>query len=76
MSSAQVIDTIAEIENSLPLLATANEAAKALRTSGRNIRRLIVAGRITALRARESGSSRVLIPRAEIGRYMRSLVQP
>ncbi len=72
--SSQVIDTIAEIEASLPLLATADEAAKVLRTSGRNLRRMIVAGRITALRACEGGSSRVLIPRAEIGRYMRSMV--
>ena len=71
-----VTDTITEIENSLPVLATANEAAKVLRTSGRNIRRMIVAGRITALRAQESGSSRVLIPRAEIGRYLRGLVCP
>ncbi len=69
-----ISDSISEIENSLPALATANEAAKVLRTSGRNLRRMIVAGRITALRAKDSGSSRVLIPRAEIGRYLRSLV--
>lgn len=71
-----ISDSINEIEASLPALATANEAARALRMSGRNLRRLIVAGRITALRAQESGSSRVLIPRAEVGRYLRSLVQP
>lgn len=68
-----ISDSISEIENSLPALATANEAAKVLRMSGRNLRRMIVAGRISALRARESGSSRVLVPRAEIGRYLRSL---
>lgn len=71
-----VSDCITEIENSLPALATADEAAKALRMSGRNLRRLVVAGRITALRAKESSTSRVLIPRAEVGRYLRSLVSP
>ena len=69
-------EAIAEIEASLPALATASEAANALRCSPRHLRRLIVAGRIGAMRERESGSSRVIIPRAEIGRYLRSLVSP
>ena len=34
---------------------------------------MIAVGRLKALRARESGSSRVLIPRVEIERYLRSL---
>jgi hypothetical protein len=74
---SHLIEAINEIEASLPALATAGEAAHALRMSPRNLRRLIVAGRIGAMRERESGSSRVLVPRAEIGRYLRSLaVQP
>ena len=73
---SQLIEAINEIEAGLPALATASEAANALRTSPRNLRRLIVAGRLGAMRKRESGSSRVLIPRAEIGRYLRSLVSP
>ncbi|MES1186900.1 MAG: helix-turn-helix domain-containing protein [Myxococcales bacterium] len=62
------IDWIAETVADLPPLATAAEAAKALRTSPRNLRRHVAAGRLKALRAEEAGSSRVLIPRAEIAR--------
>lgn len=65
-------DWIAEVVGALPLLATANEAARALRTTPRNLRRMIAAGRITAVRSRESGSSRVLVPRAAIASYLAS----
>jgi excisionase family DNA binding protein len=71
---SHLIEAFSEIEKSLPALLTASEAANLLRTSPRNLRRLIVAGRIASLRERETGSSRVLIPRAEIGRYLTSLV--
>lgn len=71
---SHLIEAVAEIENSLPAILTASEAAHALRTSARQLRRLIVAGRIGAMREHASGSSRVLVPRAEIGRYLRSLV--
>ncbi len=57
----------------LPPLLTAAEATTVLRTSRRNLHRLVMAGRIQALRATESGSSRVLIPRAALEKYLRSL---
>lgn len=63
-------DWIAEVVRELPPLATANEAARALRTTPRNLRRMIAAGRITAVRSRESGSSRVLVPRTSIASYL------
>lgn len=54
-------------------LLTIAETARMLRMSDRNLRRLIARGRIKAMRARQTGSSRVLIPREEIERYLRSL---
>jgi excisionase family DNA binding protein len=64
-----IADTVARLEP----LTTIGEAAKSLRTSTSSIRRLMAVGRIHAVRQRESGSSRVLIPRLEIERYLRGL---
>jgi excisionase family DNA binding protein len=69
-------DWISDTVASLKPLTTADEAANALRTSPRTIKRMIADGRLTAVRARESGSSRVLIPRAEISRYLLGLASP
>jgi excisionase family DNA binding protein len=66
------LDWIADVVAPLPALATAQEASAALRTSPRNLRRHIAAGRLQAIRAEEAGSSRVLIPRAEIERFLRA----
>jgi excisionase family DNA binding protein len=66
-------DWIADIVGQLSPLVTAGEAAAVLRTSLRNLRRLIVAGQIHSVRPVERGSSRVLIPRASIERYLRAL---
>jgi excisionase family DNA binding protein len=66
-------DWVADVVAKLHPLCTAGEAANALRTSTRNLRRMIADGRLGAVRAVESGSSRVLVPRAEIERYLRSL---
>jgi hypothetical protein len=63
-------DWISETVAHLPALATASEASAVLRTSTRNLRRHI--GRIRAFRAEETGSSRVLIPRAELERFLRA----
>ena len=65
-------DWVAETVSGLKPLATAAEASAALRTSPRNLRRHIAAGRLRAIRAEESGSSRVLIPRCEIERFLRA----
>jgi excisionase family DNA binding protein len=69
-------DWIADTVASLAPLTTASEAAAALRTSPRNLRRMIADGRICAVRAKETGSSRVLIARVEIARYLRGLETP
>jgi excisionase family DNA binding protein len=66
-------DWISETVSTLAPICTAAEAAAVLRTTTRNLRRMVARGRINAVRACDGGSSRVLIPRAEIGRYLRSL---
>lgn len=66
------IDWIADTVRELKPLTTASEAAEALRMSARHLRRHIAAGRITAVRATEIGSSRVLVPRTEIERFLRA----
>lgn len=61
---------ISDVVATLPALATVPEACSALRTSPRNLRRMIADGRLRALRATETGSSRVLIPRREVERFL------
>jgi len=65
---------IGEAVASLPPLATAKETAAVLRTTPRNLRRHVIAGRITSVRAELGGSSRVLFPRAEVARFLRACV--
>lgn len=67
---------IADVLATLPALATAKEASAALRTTPRNLRRLIVSGRLTAVHATSRATSRVLVPRAAIESYLRGLVNP
>lgn len=43
--------------------------------SPRNLRRLYAAGRIKTFRPREGVSTRVLVPRLEIERYLRASVE-
>jgi excisionase family DNA binding protein len=64
---------IADAVAGLQPLATAAETCAVLRTSSRNLRRMIAAGRIKAIKTRETGPSRVLVPRVEIERFLRSL---
>lgn len=64
---------IADVVATLRPLCTIDEAAELLRTSTRNLRRLIAAGRIETVRSRQGGGSRVLIPRVELGRFLRGL---
>jgi excisionase family DNA binding protein len=54
----------------LPALCTLKEAASALRMSTRTVQRYIACGRLRAARL-DSGSSRLLIPRAELERLIR-----
>jgi excisionase family DNA binding protein len=66
-------DWIADAVSALRPLATVNETCAVLRTSTRNLRRMIATGRLRAVRSRVGGSSRVLVPRVEIETYLRSL---
>lgn len=54
----------------LPALCRLDEVATALRTSKRTVRRLIASGRLRVARLEIGGSSRVLIPRAELERIV------
>ncbi|HVY27034.1 MAG TPA: helix-turn-helix domain-containing protein [Polyangiaceae bacterium] len=65
-------DWIAETVAELPALATVKETASVLRTTPRNLRRHVAAGRLRAIRAEETGSSRVLFPRSEVARFLRA----
>lgn len=55
----------------LPALCTITEAAKALRSSARTIRRLLALGRLRAAKLNMGGSARVLVPRSELERLVR-----
>ena len=67
--NAWVRDTVA----GLPATVTTDEACEALRMSRRNLYRIVAAGKLHARKTAEAGSSRLLIPRAEIERYLRNL---
>ncbi|MDB4984932.1 MAG: hypothetical protein JWN04_110 [Myxococcaceae bacterium] len=55
----------------LPTLCSVDEAAKALRSSTRTIRRLLATGRLRAAKLAIGGSSKLLVPRIEIERLVR-----
>ncbi len=57
----------------LPALCSAAEAAAALRVSVRTLKRYVAAGAIKAIQHRQAGSSRMLISRSELTRYLTSL---
>jgi excisionase family DNA binding protein len=67
-------DWIEDAIGQLRPLATVKEVASVLRTSDRNARRMLADGRLQPVRSRAGGSSRVLIARTEVGRYLRSRV--
>lgn len=58
----------------LPTLCTLAEAAKALRSSPRTVRRLLAAGRLRAAKLSLGGSARVLVPRVELERLVRESI--
>lgn len=65
-------DWVRDVIANLPPLATISETAEALRMSRRNVSRLLARGRLDAVRTGVGGgSSRVLIARAEIARFLR-----
>lgn len=66
-------DWVDEALATAPPLLTVLEAAVLLRMSRRQFYRLLSVGRIKAFRSTESGSSRNLVPKTEIARYLRTL---
>ena len=71
-------DWVRDVVVKLPPLVTISETAEALRMSRRHVSRLLARGRLDAVRTGVGGgSSRVLIARAEIARFLRRLhVEP
>ncbi|HET9930837.1 MAG TPA: helix-turn-helix domain-containing protein [Polyangiaceae bacterium] len=67
------IDWVAEVIAGLPALVTVKEAVAALRMSRRHFYRLVARGQIKTVQQSTGGSSRHLIARGEIARYLRSL---
>jgi excisionase family DNA binding protein len=67
------IDLIDQTLADLPRFLLVEETAKVLRVSRRTVARYIATGRIRVLKADDSGSCRVLVPRAELERYLRGL---
>lgn len=65
-------DWISEAIGSLPALVTAKEATAVLRCSRRTLAREIARGRIDAVRQGD-GCAKVLVPRAELARYLEGL---
>jgi len=66
-------DWVQDVLTNLPALVTTSEAAKVLRMSSRNVSRLLARGQLSSVRTGFGGSSRVLIARVEIARFLRHL---
>ncbi len=65
---------VREALEGLPAIVTIAEAARVLRMSGRNVRRLIAVGRIQSLKVCTGpGAGRVLFARSEVARFLESL---
>lgn len=66
-------DWIDETVSALPPLARIGEVCELLRIDERTARRLVASGTLRAVKARETGSARLLFPRAEVARYLSAL---
>jgi excisionase family DNA binding protein len=66
-------DWIAEVVSELPPICNVVEAYTVLRTTRRNIYRLVASGRLHAVRPAAGGSARLLVPRSSIETYLRRL---
>ncbi|HVW26229.1 MAG TPA: hypothetical protein VHC69_12725 [Polyangiaceae bacterium] len=67
---------VAEAIRDLPPICKLPEVARVTRFSVRHLRRYIDAGQLRTLRATTGGSSRLLVARAEVGRFLAGMVQP
>jgi excisionase family DNA binding protein len=59
-----------ELSDLLPVMLTFGDAQEVLCTSTRTLRGILSRGEIRCVRSKRSGSSRVLIPRAELLRWL------
>lgn len=66
-------DWLEDALGGLPPMLTVDEAMAVLRCSRRQVYRLTSTGRVPALRARATGPSRLLIPRAGLRDYLAGL---
>ncbi len=64
---------IVEALAGLPPILTTDEVCRVLRCTRRHLYRMQASGLIPGVRAKESGSSRVLVPRSSLEGYLRSL---
>jgi excisionase family DNA binding protein len=71
--STKKLDWVADIVEGLPALLNVKEAAAILRNTPRSVHRMIASAKLHGVKYAEGGSSRTLIPRAELERYLRSL---
>lgn len=70
MTKAEVPDHLRELFAELPLTLNSDEAAKVLCMHKRTLRRMVASGELRAMRATSTGTSRVIIPRSELLRWM------
>lgn len=64
---------INEALKDLPAILRVKEVQSVLRCTSRHVYRLVETGRIHAVRARDAGSSRVLVPKTSLADYLRSI---
>jgi excisionase family DNA binding protein len=72
-ASSDVPAWVEEAVAGLPVLVTTAEATKVLRTTQRNLYRWIAIGKITAVKDTCGGSTRVLIPKSALVKYLSGL---
>lgn len=70
MKVAAVPIHLRELVDGLPIMLTFGAVRDVLRTSTRTLRSILSRGEIRYIRAQRSGSSRVLIPRSEVLRWL------
>lgn len=73
MSQETAKDWVEEAVAGLPALLTAKEAAKVLRTTRRTLYRWLAIGRIASVKRPGGDTSSLLIPKASLVAYLRSL---
>lgn len=66
-------DWVDDAVQGLPALVTTEEAVQVLRTTRRNLYRWLATGKIPSVKHGFGGSSRVLIPKPALVKYLRSI---